>query len=96
MTTDLTTPELPALPAPVAGELTALLDRWSGALVSRSRLVDDLLDLRLACAGRPAVLARVDRALRELPGQNLVAREWAVAVLVDVAGLYSLAEITSV
>lgn len=96
MTTEFTSPELPALPAPVAGELTAMLDRWSGALISRSRLVDDLLDLRLACAGRPAVQARVDRALGDLPGQNLVAREWAVAVVVDVAGLYSLAEPASV
>ena len=96
MTTDFTTPELSALPAPVAGELTAMLDRWGGALLSRSRVVDDLLDLRLVCAGQPAAQARVDLALGDLPGQNLVARDWAVAVVADVAELYSLAEITSV
>jgi hypothetical protein len=77
MTTDM--------PPTVQTELTRLLDTWSGALLSRSRVTDDLLDLRGLVADHPQAQARVDRALANLPGQNVVAREWAVEVVADVA-----------
>lgn len=76
------------LPAAVQQELTRLLDDWTGALLSRSRVTDDLLDLRALVADHPAAQARVDRALATLPGQNLVAREWAAEVVADVAGAF--------
>ncbi len=81
------------LPAAVQEELTRLLDDWSGALLARGRVLDDLLDLRAAVADHSAAQARVDRALSTLPGQNLVAREWAVEVISDVAGAFGCVEI---
>lgn len=76
------------MPTTIATELTGLLDSWSGALLSRARVVDSLLDLRSLLGAHPAAQERVDRALRDLPGQNLVAREWAVDVVTDIAALF--------
>ena len=76
------------LPAAVQDELTRLLDSWNGALLSRGRVIDDLLDLRALVAVNAAAQARVDRALAGLPGQNLVAREWAAEVVADVAATF--------
>ncbi|MGD9752537.1 MAG: hypothetical protein AB7W59_16240 [Acidimicrobiia bacterium] len=81
------------LPAAVQQELTRLLDDWTGALLSRSRVIDDLLDLRAAVAAHPAAQARVDRALGDLPGQNLVAREWAAEVVADVAATFGTVQV---
>lgn len=70
-----------ATPATV---IAALLEQWSGALVSKSRVVDGLLDLRNAVANRIDAVDAIDRALATMPGQTLVPREWAVEVLVEV------------
>jgi hypothetical protein len=77
MTTDM--------PPAVQTELTRLLDNWSGALLSRSRITDDLLDLRAVLAEHPQAQIRVDHALANLPGQNVVTREWAAAMVAEVA-----------
>ena len=81
------------LPAAVQQELTRLLDDWTGALLSRSRVIDDLLDLRASVAAHPAAQARVDQALAALPGQNLVAREWAAEVVADVAATFGTVQV---
>lgn len=80
------------MPSDVRDELTRLLDHWSGALLSRGRLTDDLLDLRSLVGDHPIAQAHVDRALTNLPGQNLVAREWAVEVVSDIAGSFGCLE----
>ena len=80
------------MPSTVRDELTRLLDQWSGELLSRSRLTDDLLDLRALVANQPAAQAQVDRALAAMPGKNLVPREWAVGVVAEVAGAFGCLE----
>ncbi len=82
-----------AVPDAVAGEAAALLTSWSSPLLPRARVMDDLLDLRGTLGGYPAARARLDVALGSLPGQNLVAREWAVSAVTDV--LSSFAELTT-
>lgn len=48
-----------------------------GEALSRSRVMDSLLDLRLdAAADAPFVVEAIDRALAELPGKTLVPVEW--------------------
>ncbi len=70
-----------AHPTPVVEGITNLLEEWSGALVSRSKVVDGLLDLRSDVRDHPLAVRRIDEALRTMPGQTVVAREWAVEVL---------------
>ncbi len=77
-----------SIPTAVSDELARLLDTWSSALLARSKVTDDLLDLRSLLAPHPLAQSRVDKALGTLPGQNLVAREWAVAVVTDVADTF--------
>jgi hypothetical protein len=81
-----------AVPDVVAGEAAALLTSWAGPLLPRAKVMDDLLDLRGVLGEYPAARARLDAALGSLPGQNLVAREWAVSAVTDV--LSSFAELT--
>lgn len=80
------------MPSTVRDELTRLLDHWDGELLSRSRLTDDLLDLRALVAGSAGAQAQVDRALGAMPGKNLVPREWAVGVVAEVAGAFGCLE----
>ncbi|MEZ5165505.1 MAG: hypothetical protein R2695_03075 [Acidimicrobiales bacterium] len=58
-----------------------LRDGADGDVLSRSRVIDALLDLRLACGSRPDVIELVDRALTDAPGKNLVPTEWWKAQL---------------
>ena len=60
-----------------------LLDNIDGELTSRSRVVDGLLDLRLAAAELPDVVARVDDCLATLPGNTTVANRWWMETLAD-------------
>ncbi len=60
-----------------------LLDAIDGELSSRSRVVDGLLDLRLAAADLPEVVAQVDDCLATLPGNTTVANRWWMETLAD-------------
>ena len=68
-------------------EITELVDRLldaiDGELTSRSRVVDGLLDLRLAAADLPDVVAQVDGCLATLPGSTTVANRWWMETLAD-------------
>lgn len=48
----------------------------NGEFSSTGRVVDELLDLRLVATGRPLVINRIDRAIREVPGRTLVPNNW--------------------
>lgn len=69
---------------PVIALITNLLEAWNGALIARSQVVDGLLDVRSAVRDHPSALTRIDEALGAVPGKTLVARDWAVDVLLDV------------
>ncbi|WP_420434822.1 hypothetical protein [Candidatus Poriferisocius sp.] len=60
-----------------------LLDAIDGELTSRSRVVDGLLDLRLAASDLPEVVAQVDDCLATLPGHTTVANRWWMETLAD-------------
>ena len=68
-------------------EITELVDRLldaiDGELTSRSRVVDGLLDLRLAADGLPDVVAQVDDCLATLPGNTTVTNLWWMETLAD-------------
>lgn len=57
-------------------EIDRLLDQVDGELTSRSRVVDALLDLRLAAGDLPAVISCIDEALGDVPGRTTVSNEW--------------------
>ena len=48
----------------------------TGDVLSRSRTMDALLDLRLEAAGRDDVTSLVDAALADLPGKTMVPGDW--------------------
>ena len=56
--------------------IRALRDAVDGMVCSRSRVIDGLLDLRLAADGRRDVIELLDTALAELPGRNTVPTDW--------------------
>jgi hypothetical protein len=53
-----------------------LRDTVDGAVCSRSRVMDGLLDLRLEADGRPDMLDLLDTALAEMPGATTVPTDW--------------------
>lgn len=54
-----------------------------GELSDKSRVTDQLLDLRLAAADHPSFVAEVDRLLADLPGLTTVENTWWSAALDD-------------
>jgi hypothetical protein len=67
------------------GVLASLLQQFRseihGQLSDRRRVIDHLLDVRLATADQPIVVAEVDRLLADLPGLTTVENAWwAVAI----------------
>ena len=61
-----------------------------GEFSSTGRVVDDLLDLRLAAIGRPLVVNRIDRAIREVPGRSLVSNDWWRTQLTSISQMFSV------
>lgn len=53
----------------------------SGELSDKSRVIDRLLDVRLAGAGHPALVAEVDRLLADVPGLTTVENTWWTAAI---------------
>jgi hypothetical protein len=76
-----------AMPNPTLDQIDRLVEEWSSALIARAQVFDGLLDLRSTVREDPTATAIVDRALAGVPGKNLVAREWAVGVLMEVGAL---------
>lgn len=60
-----------------------LLDEIDGELISRSRVTDALLDLRLSAGDRPTVVSLIDRSLGDVPGRTVVTNEWWMTTLED-------------
>lgn len=54
-----------------------------GQLSDRSRVIDQLLDLRLAAADLPTVVLEIDRVLLDVPGLTTVDNSWWSATLDD-------------
>lgn len=48
----------------------------NGQLSDKKRVIDHLLDLRLAAAEHPPVVAEVDRLLADVPGLTTVENTW--------------------
>ena len=61
--------------------IDSLLDGVDGEVTSRSRVVDGLLDLRLAATEMPHVVQACDRALSDLPGKTTVTNLWWLEAL---------------
>ena len=57
-------------------EIDRLLDQVDGELTSKSRVIDALLDLRLAAQELPEVISSIDAALADAPGRTTVSNEW--------------------
>ncbi len=55
-----------------------------GQLIDRSRVIDHLLDLRLAADGGPLMTA-IDALLADAPGRSTVETRWWRAALEDLA-----------
>ena len=47
-----------------------------GAVLSRSRVIDALLDIRIDAAARSDIVTAVDQALADVPGKNMVSADW--------------------
>ena len=73
----------PAALIEIAELVDRLLDAIDGELTSRSRVVDGLLDLRLAAADIPEVISQVDDCLATLPGHTTVTNRWWMETLAD-------------
>ncbi len=56
--------------------IQAMRKNLTGDVLSRSRTMDALLDLRLEAAGRADVTGLVDAALADLPGKTMVPGDW--------------------
>lgn len=53
-----------------------LREAVDGDVLSRSRIVDALLDLRLDANGRSDIVGMVDAALADVPGKTMVTADW--------------------
>lgn len=72
-----------------------LLDEIDGELISRSRVTDALLDLRLSAGEQPAVVELIDRSLGDVPGRTVVTNEWWMTTLEDLRLLLDEAPVSS-
>lgn len=56
----------------------------TGELTGRTKVIDHLLDLRLAAADRPLVVSTIDALLADTPGRSTVSNAWLLAALTEV------------
>ena len=54
-----------------------------GQLSDKKRVIDHLLDVRLAAVGHPSIVAEVDRLLSDVPGVTTVENTWWTQALDD-------------
>lgn len=71
----------------VQHEIDRLLDQLDGELTTHSRVVDALLDLRLAGESNEIFVLTVDDALANIPGRTAVQNEWWMGQLEKLSGL---------
>lgn len=67
-------------------EIDRLLDAIDGELTSHSRVVDALLDLRLAGAHDTGFVGEIDLALTAMPGRTAVGNDWWMGQLETLRG----------
>lgn len=53
----------------------------TGQLIDRGRVVDHLLDLRIAAADQQQVVGLIDTFLADLPGKTVVETQWWITTL---------------
>ena len=58
-----------------------------GQLIDRSRVFDDLLDLRLAAEGDLRATQAIDVHLADVPGRSTVTADWWAGVLAELGRL---------
>lgn len=61
-----------------------------GQLSDKRRVIDHLLDVRLAAADLPAVIIETDRLLADVPGLTTVENDWWRAALADIGRALSV------
>jgi hypothetical protein len=66
----------PVSTTPANDVIDNLLLTVDGQVIDRSRVVDALLDVRLAAEGDNRLVAEVDAALGAVPGKTLVPTDW--------------------
>lgn len=68
--------------------INSLLEQFradiDGQLSDKRRVIDNLLDVRLAAAGLPAVVAEIDRLLADMPGLTTVENTWWTEAIDDI------------
>lgn len=67
--------------AVIANLIEELKSEANGQLIDRGRVLDHLLDLRLAAGDQQAIVTMVDEILAALPGKNVVETEWWMGTL---------------
>lgn len=75
----------------VQHEIDRLLDQLDGELTTHSRVVDALLDLRLAGESNEIFVLTVDDALANIPGRTAVQNDWWMGQLEKLSGLLNSA-----
>lgn len=76
-------------------EIDRLLDAIDGELMSRSRVVDGLLDLRLVGAEVSPFVTAIDEALTAIPGRTTVTSEWWMTTLADLRDTATTAQVAA-
>lgn len=61
---------------PMLQEIERLSGLGADKLIDRSKVIDGLLDLRLAAAGSAQLVTTIDDLLRTAPGKSLVESAW--------------------
>lgn len=68
--------------------INSLLEQFrsdiDGQLSDKRRVIDNLLDVRLAAAQSPAVVAEIDRLLTDMPGLTTVENTWWSEAIDDI------------
>mgnify|MGYP006950414351 CR=1 FL=1 len=60
----------------IANMIEELQNTADGQLIDRGRVLDHLLDLRLAAGGQSAFVSLVDELLANIPGKTVVEGAW--------------------
>ncbi len=62
-------------------------------VIDKAVVTDSLLDLRSAASANPALVARIDSKLGEVPGKNVAAIDWWIETLESLDELSQFAEL---
>lgn len=69
--------------------ISEMLNIEQGQLVNKSRVVDNLLDIRLAASANGDIffVSEIDKILNQVPGVTVVASAWWIETLTDLQEL---------